>query len=192
MPQTTGRRRAIDAATRLYLEGRSLDMSSLASELGVGRATLYRWVGNREDLLATVLTEATESTYSWALEHASGSGVDFVLDFLERVMRAVDASPPLRMLTTREPLLFARLALMPGSIESVSARITAQVLEREEAAGALTLPLPAEVLGGAIVRICDVHLYAPLLGGEAAQIDTAIDLVALLLGAPRQRTAAAE
>lgn len=180
------RRRAIDAATRIYLEGLPLDMSSLAQELGVGRATLYRWVGNREELLAIVLAEATERTYRWAIERAPGSGADFVLDFVERVMRTVDASPPLRALTKREPLLFARLALMPGSIETVSARIMAEMLEREEAAGALTLALSPTVLGQAIVRICDVHLYAPLLGGETAQIDTALDLVALLLGVSRR------
>lgn len=185
MPPDADRRRAIDAATRLYLDGEPLDMSSLAKELGVGRATLYRWVGNREALLATVLAEATERTYRHAIARATGTGAQFVLDFVERVMRSVDASPPLRTLTHREPLLFVRLALMPGSIETVSARITAEVLEREEAAGNLTLALSPTVLGEAIVRICDVHLYAPLLGGDAAEIDTAVDLVALLLGEPR-------
>ncbi|EME21969.1 QsdR family transcriptional regulator [Rhodococcus triatomae] len=185
MPPDADRRRAIDAATRIYLDEKPLDMSSLAQELGVGRATLYRWVGNREELLSTVLTEATERTYRWAIGRATGSGAEFILDFVERVMRTVDASPPLRALTKREPLLFTRLALMPGSIEAVSAQITAEMLEREEASGALALALSPAVLGEAIVRICDIHLYAPLLGGETAQIDTALDLVALLLGVTR-------
>ena len=56
------RRRAVDAATQVYLAGGAVDMSALATTLGVGRATLYRHVGNREELIATVLAEATERT----------------------------------------------------------------------------------------------------------------------------------
>ena len=36
------RQAAVDAATRLYLAGESVDMSALATELGIGRSTLYR------------------------------------------------------------------------------------------------------------------------------------------------------
>ena len=39
------RQAVIDAATRQYLAGQSLDMSALAAELGIGRSTLYRIVG---------------------------------------------------------------------------------------------------------------------------------------------------
>lgn len=192
MPSGSGRRRAINAAARVYLAGGRLDMSSLADELGASRATLYRWVGNRDDLLGVVLSEATEHTYRKAIEEAEGSGTAFVLDCFNRVMRAVVASSPLRVLTTQEPMVFIRLALMPGAIESVSARITADVLAREAARGSLQLALPPEVLGRALVRICEVHLYAPLLGGDDAEIDTALDLVRLLLGAGSEHRRAAE
>ncbi|MGB6243414.1 MULTISPECIES: QsdR family transcriptional regulator [Gordonia] len=178
------RREALDAATRLYLSQRPIDMSTLAAELGIGRATLYRHVGNRDALLADVLAEATERTYGRAIARARGAGAARVLDFTEHVLRAVDSSPELRALTAREPLVFIRLALMPGTIEDVSTRLTAEVLRCEAESGALRLPLPAETLARAIVRICDVHLYAPLLGGDAAEIDTALSLVALLLREP--------
>lgn len=184
MPSGSGRRRAVDAATRLYLACEPLDMSALANSLGVGRATLYRWVGNREDLLGAVLAEATERTYQRAVAQAAGSGTDLLLDVFERVMRSVVASAPLRALTQREPRVFIRLALMPGAIESVSARVTTEVIAREQANGNLRVTTAPEVLGRALVRICDVHLYAPLLGGDEPEIQTALDLVALLLGSP--------
>jgi len=47
----------------------------------------------------------------------------------------------------------------------------------------LKLTLAPEILGKALVRICEVHLYAPLLGGDEPEIDTALGLVSLLLGA---------
>lgn len=183
MASGSGRRRAIDAATSVYLAGEKLDMSSLADDLGASRATLYRWVGNRDDLLSVVLSEATERTYRKAIEQAQGSGTTYLLDFFDAVMRSIVASAPLRALTTREPMAFIRLAFMPGAIESAAARITAEVLARESARGNLKLTLAPEILGKALVRICEVHLYAPLLGGDEPEIDTALGLVSLLLGA---------
>ena len=182
MPSDPARQRAVDAATRVYLAREALDMSALAGTLGVGRATLYRWVGNRDDLLGAVLGEATERTYRKAVEQATGSGSDLLLDIFERVMRSVVASPPLRALTRREPLVFIRLALMPGAIESAAARVTTEVIAREQADGNLQVTTSPEVLARALVRICDVHLYAPLLGGDEPEIETALELVRLLLG----------
>ncbi|WP_280236500.1 QsdR family transcriptional regulator [Nocardia cyriacigeorgica] len=182
MIATSEARRAVDAATKLYLTGEPLDMSVLARTLGIGRATLYRHVGNRDELIATVLAEATERTYRKAIAAASGSGAALILDVLERLMTAVSGSEPLRALTRREPQLFIRLALLPGAIESTSARLIAEMLEDEQRQGHLRLRMPSRVLADAIVRICDVHLYAPLLGGDAPQIGTALDIVALLLG----------
>jgi AcrR family transcriptional regulator len=166
----------------VYLAGEKLDMSSLADALGASRATLYRWVGNRDDLLGVVLSEATQRTYRKALAQAQGCGVDYLLDFFARVMNSIVASSPLRALTTREPMVFIKLALMPGAIESAATRITAEVLASEAAKGNLALTLAPEVLGSALVRTCEVHLYAPLLGGDEPEIDTAMELVCLLLG----------
>jgi hypothetical protein len=39
-------------------------MSALAAQLGIGRSTLYRLVGNCDDLLGVVLAEATERTFA--------------------------------------------------------------------------------------------------------------------------------
>ena len=114
------RRAAIDAATRIYLDGGALDMSALAEQLGVGRTTLYRWVGNRENLLSTVLAEATVRTFRKAAADADrGGGVEHVLDVMHRFMRAVAAAPPLQALSKREHLLFIRLTMMSGPVETV-------------------------------------------------------------------------
>jgi AcrR family transcriptional regulator len=179
------RRAAIDAATRIYLDGGSLDMSALAEDLGVGRTTLYRWVGNREELLGTVLAEATVRTFRKAAADADrGGGVEHVLDVMHRFMRAVAAAPPLQALSKREHLLFIRLTMMPGPVETAAARMITEMLETEATAGRMTLPLPAAVLGQAIVRLCDAHLYANLLGRDEPEIETALGLAAALLGAP--------
>lgn len=188
---TLSRRAAIDAATRVYLAGQPLDMSALADELGVGRSTLYRWVGNREDLLATVLAEAAERTYRKVLaESPPGDGVEHALTVLTRFMYAVVGAVPMQAFSTREPLLFIRLVMLPGPVESTASRLVAELLETEVTAGRLVLSLPPAVLGQVIVRLCDAHMYAHLLGREAPEIDVAVELVATLLGADRSVGAA--
>ncbi|MEB3368959.1 QsdR family transcriptional regulator [Saccharopolyspora mangrovi] len=179
------RRAVIAAATRHYLTCEPLDMSALAGELDIGRSTLYRLVGNREELIAAVLAEQTELTFHRTVKsHAEESGDGDVLEVLAQFMRAVINAEPLQALSKRDPLLFIRVTLLPGPVEHTSTRLIADLLTREQAAGRLELTLPPEVLGQAIIRMCDAHLYAPLLGKPEPEIDTALDLAAALLNIP--------
>ncbi|MHA7665185.1 QsdR family transcriptional regulator [Mycolicibacterium sp. HS_4_1] len=188
------RQAAVDAATRLYLAGEPVDMSALATELGIGRSTLYRLVGNREDLLATVLAEATERTFrrtvaDMAAEAGSDAepagGTEYILKVMDRFLNAVVDAKPLQTVSHREPLLIVRLMLLPGLVEQTAGRLVGELLDAEVAAGRMELPLPTATFGLALIRMCDAHLYAPLLGGGAPEIGTALDLVAALLGHSR-------
>jgi AcrR family transcriptional regulator len=183
-PTGVGRDAVLAAATRRYLAGERIDMSDIATELGIGRATLYRWAGKHDDVLAAVLVEQTEWLFRRTLAERgdrAGTGVPRVLSILDGFMRAVLASVPLQRLTARDPVLFLRLATMPGAIEARSTRLIAELLEQESAAGRLVLALPAQVLGQAIVRVADAFLYRHLLGAGEPDLATALDVVALLL-----------
>ena len=96
-----------------------------------------------------MLAEATERTYRKAMSQASGQGPEYILDVFGRVMRSVESSTELRALTKREPMVFIKLAMMPGSIESISASITAEILQSQVDAGQLTITLSPQVLGEA-------------------------------------------
>src|ERR1700756_2927787 len=68
---------ALDAfpiARRWFTSGRRIEMRELAAELGVNRATLFRWVGSRDDLLAEILWSLAEPTLTIAVDRAPGSG----------------------------------------------------------------------------------------------------------------------
>jgi AcrR family transcriptional regulator len=61
----TARPTALDAfrlARRSFLAGDRVDMQALARALNVDRATLYRWVGSREQLLSEILWSLIDPT----------------------------------------------------------------------------------------------------------------------------------
>jgi AcrR family transcriptional regulator len=186
---------ALAAASAHYLRGEPIDMSALAAELGVGRATLYRWVGSREQLLGTVLAEMTERTYRVAARGVRGAGPERILTVLDRFMRAVVDAAPLKAFTEREPRLFIRLATMPGTIEDRATELVTREMQREIDRGALRVPLPTRMLAQAVVRIADSFMYAHYLGGNRPEIEQALEVVELLLrpcrhdapGAPGRR-----
>jgi hypothetical protein len=53
---------AFRLARRKFLAAERVDMSALAYELGVNRATLYRWVGSRDQLLVEIIWSPGERT----------------------------------------------------------------------------------------------------------------------------------
>lgn len=172
---------AVAAACAHYLRGEPVEMSALAAELGVGRATLYRWVGSRELLLGTVLADMTERTYRAAARGVGGSGPDRLLALLDRFMHAVVDAAPLNAFTEREPRLFLRLATMPGAIEDRAIDLLSGELQREIDRGALRVALPTRTLAQAVVRVADSFMYAHYLGGNRPEIDAALEVVGLLL-----------
>jgi AcrR family transcriptional regulator len=180
-PEARGREAVLAAVTRRYLKGERVDMSDVAQELGIGRATLYRWAGNHDDVLAEVLAEQTERLFRHTTIADGSGGADRVLGVVEAFMHAVLGSVPLKALTARDPLLFLRLATMPGAIEARAGHLLLEVLEQESAAGRLRLALPAPVLAQAIVRVADAFMYRHLLGAGPPDVRSALDVVALLL-----------
>src|SRR5580658_6573309 len=86
---------AFRAASRIYLDGQRLDMQSLASELGISRATLYRWCGDRNKLLSDVLWHLSHRVFERAKhdnEHLHGAERVLAV-FREHVGTLVSARP---------------------------------------------------------------------------------------------------
>lgn len=171
----------VRAATRHYLSGAPIDMSSLAAELGLARATLYRRVGNREQLFGQVLAVQTARTFAAARAGVSGAGLPLVLAVLERFMQTVLAAEPLRALAERDPLLFINTVMAPGPVETCAAGLVAGLLDEQVAAGAVTLRLPSAVVAQALVRVADSSMYAHLLGGRPPEIDMTVVVITLML-----------
>ena len=190
-PRNTAEAEVVKAAVRRYTRGEAIDMSDLAVELGVGRATLYRRVGNRDRLLGLVLADRTEYSFRRAQRDIRETGVPGIVALLNRFMTDVLDAEPLKIFVQREPLLFIRLATSMGPIETRSARLLGEVMATEQAAGRFTPWLPIPVLAEAIVRLGDAFMYAHLLGGPRRDLRTSLDVTSLLLDPAAAREAAA-
>src|SRR5436305_12388223 len=83
----------IALALHHYLRGRRVDVSAMAGELGIGRTTIYRWFGTREQLVGTVVALAAEDVLTGIEAAAKGRGAGRLLEIFDRFNRALADAP---------------------------------------------------------------------------------------------------
>lgn len=173
--------RAFRAARHRFIEGTRIDMGALASDLGVDRTSLFRWVGNRDALLAEVLWSLAVSTFDAADAATSAWGADRVQGAMTRFVADLIAASYFRDWIRREPS--RALRILTGAASPVHRRfvaITKILLSEELSAGRMTTPLPAHDLATVLVRVAESYAYADLIAGEdpePARAAAALDLV---------------
>ena len=159
-------------------------MGRLAEELGTSRATLYRWVGDKDRLLSEVLWSLAADTLHQARTQASGAGADFVADTLDWFMTAITYHPSMRTFLERDPEYALRI--LTGQHSVIQARMTeavAGLLAEQEQAGALVPPLPSDALSYLLVRILESFMYSDLITGAEPDISNATTAIRILLHA---------
>src|SRR5580704_8177870 len=63
-------------ARELVQAGGRLDMLALSAELGIARATLYRWTGDREQLLSDILWTRVHALFEHVVRTTREHGAD--------------------------------------------------------------------------------------------------------------------
>ena len=161
-------------ARQWFVSARRIELKNLAVELGISRATAYRWAGSAEQLVGTVLASIVDDTFANLMERTSTTGAARVLDVLDGTMRAAHAFQPLRQFLARD----ARLALkiIASSNSPVRERTVAnieQLLRAEIDTGNLTLALAPGDVAGALTRIFESFVYTDLITGTEPDLDAA-------------------
>ncbi|AYF99510.1 hypothetical protein D7I47_08425 [Protaetiibacter intestinalis] len=175
--------RAFQLARRAFLAGERIEMGPLAAELGVDRTSLFRWVGNRDALLAEVLWSLAQASLDHAEEQATGEGAERVVDVLGRFADGLVTAPYFRDFLAREPQ--RALRLMTTGESEIQRRYVAAVEEllATHAPEAGRPALPRHDLAYLIVRISETFSYADLIAGEEPSAERARAAFALVLGA---------
>ena len=188
LPQGTGTPVTIPgpifaAAVDTFVAGQRLDMRSLARRAGVARATLYRRVGDREQLLDQVLWWRSRRLLADQVR-ASGhlTGTDRLTAVIDGVLRAIGADRPVRMFLESDPetalrvLTGSRSALHQGMVAALE-----NLIDLERGRGAFDASLDTATLAFAIVRVADGFLYSGVIADRAPGIRRAVIVVEALL-----------
>lgn len=152
---------------RALLDGRRLDMQALAAELGVNRATLYRWVGSREQFLVEILWSLTERaiTEIWSeLESTTGPRVP---DAMRRWVHRTLTAPGIRnFLHGQSEFAMRLLTLRSGGFQPRLFALVRDLIETDIADGRVATPLAVAELTFAVIRVCESYIYLPAITGE--------------------------
>jgi AcrR family transcriptional regulator len=191
-PRPRGRRAAASredvfaSAMQRFLRGRRVDVQAIATELGLGRTTIYRWFGSRDELIGEVLVRAAEPLLKDARAGALGLGGVALLDTLDRFNRSLVNAPALRRFVERERE--AALRIITSGAGNVQSRIVAMVTElirREVRAGTYSPAIEPATLGYAVVRLGEAFLYNDAVAGMRGDVNRLREVQAAMFGAER-------
>lgn len=168
-----------------YLRGERVDVQAIAAELGLGRATIYRWFGSREKLIGELLFGAAEPLLIDARANARGRGGAALLDTFDRFNRSLAGAPALRHFVDAER--DAALRIITSGAGTLQPRIVASIAElidEEIRAGRYQPPVETSTLAYAIVKLAEAFLFNDAVAGMRGDVDRLREVEAALLGVP--------
>jgi AcrR family transcriptional regulator len=180
------RKRAPRDAFRLAREkwrgGERIDMSALARELDINRATLYRWVGSREQLQVDVVWNLSNHLIGAAEAQVHQRGAERVVQVVTRFIDkaisdggmqtwlANEGESAMRLLTRHQAGFQPRLvARMEG------------LLREEVEAGRLELPVDVHEVAYVIEQLIESYVYLFQIAGERPEARRAEPILRMLL-----------
>ncbi|MEU2252483.1 QsdR family transcriptional regulator [Nocardia xishanensis] len=186
-----GRDDIIRYAATAIEEGKRLDLGVLAAELHISRVTLFRRVGNREQLLSEALWWLNERSLESSIgrwHRANGDAVRGKDGALRSMWIATDHAARtgrdsgFQKLLDDEPIAAIRALTDPeGAVQPRMIAALTDLLERDVQEGGLRPSVELSTLAFAVVRLSESVLYADLLAGRQSNIATASTLVNALV-----------
>lgn len=176
---------AFERARETFRSGKRLDMAQLAADLGVARATLYRWTGDRNRLLGDVAWCEVRSLIGHFDRSASESGAERLQHVADGFLDALADNRPLSQFLALEGAAGLRLLTLPtGDVRPRIIAAVSEIIEREAAAGNYHPPDDPHLLADGIVSLAERFLYHA--GDPAMNPDpqTAKRIIQLLLREP--------
>jgi len=175
-----------DRARTLWLSGERLNLGSLAEEMGVSRATLFRWVGNKELLLGEILWSSYQPLVDKAVSQSEGKGVDFMVDVFRQMNLLIMKSEPLRHFISQDPAYALRvLTSKDSTIHARVVSLNTDLLQQQIKERRIKPPLSVESLSYFMVRLGESCIYSEMISGikpDARQLEEACIAIRILLG----------
>ena len=184
-PPTASRAEVLAAVREQYLGGERVDLTVVASRLGLGRATIYRWFGSREGLLGLVIADELEALIERKRRQVRRRGTAGLLEVFDRINRSLSSSPALRRLLEQERASALRwLTSSSGLVQPRAVACVERLIAAEVSAARFQPPADPETLAYAIVRLAEAFIYNDAAIGIRGDHERLRAVQAALLGVP--------
>lgn len=179
-------------ARKRWIHGERLNLNDIADEIGINRATLFRWVGTKELLLAEIIWSVYEPTLEQAKAHAEGSGPAYIAEACRYTMSAVLNSQPLQKFIQDDTQFALRILTSTRLLQERRLEAFRSLIEDQVQKGHLTPALTTDSLALLIIRMTESFVYSDLIVGREPAIDEACKAIYILAGGIAPSKALAE
>jgi AcrR family transcriptional regulator len=184
-PATASPDDVLALVTALYLDGQRVDITVVASRLGLGRATIYRWFGSREALLGEVIARQLESLVARKRARVRRRGPAGLLEVLDRINQTLTRSQAVRRLLEQERHGAMRmLTSSAGVVEPRAVACIQALIEEEMALSGYEPPTDPATLAFALVHLRHAFLWNDATSGVRGDYERLRAVQAALLGIP--------
>jgi AcrR family transcriptional regulator len=190
-PATASRADVLRLVGEQYRAGERVDLTVVASTLGLGRATIYRWFGSREAVLGEVIAHELELLIDRKASAVRRRGAVGLLEAFDAINRSLSRSTALRRLLEQERGGAMRLLTSSsGIVQPRAVACVRELIEAEATDGTYEPPADPDTLAYAIVRLAEAFLYNDASIGVRGDYERLREVEAALLGIPRKPPAA--
>jgi AcrR family transcriptional regulator len=173
------RAEVIDLAHSWFLAGRRVDVQQLARELGIGRATLYRWWTSRDVIIGEIIWRIFLDAIERVEMRSTGTAAQrFVANF-GRLADTVRTYEPLASFVADDPEYALRVVTSRHSI--VQQRLTEWTAVQLTGIPELAQRDDISDLAYTLVRVAESFLWSDMITGDPPQPDKATAMVGLLI-----------
>ena len=157
-------------------------MAALALSLGISRPTLYKWCGDREQLLTDVIWSIADVTLDDVIAAtARMRGVNRALAVMTRFTAAISASSAFNTYLRNETHSALRLLTTRRGFQDRLVNKIAEFLRAESERSSLALRADPRLIAYAIVRTTEGFVYNDAVAAVEPRLDDARDIVRLIL-----------
>jgi AcrR family transcriptional regulator len=173
---------ALDFAQAAFVSGDRLELGTLADRLSIGRTTLYRWFGTREQLLERVLVRLTREFSAAAQAELQLDGIDRALEFTRLMINATVEFEPAQTFVAREPQLALRLLI--GERGAVHHAIVEEILSVLAQSGPAEAVPELEDRVNVAVQVGTALQWSTFAIGDHPNPQRVFDIVQMLIARP--------
>lgn len=182
--EVTAPEKLFELAREKWRMGERIDIGKLAAELGISRATAFRWVGSKEALVGEILWSFYKPTLERALADTPARGAERVATITAKAMRAILDSKPMRRWLEQDTEYALRLVTSEtGVVQTHTVRFLRSVIKQEVAEGHMKPALDVETLSLLVMRISTSFLYSDLTCGREPSVESAYTAIRILASA---------